>query len=66
MRLTPLGNHAPTSPGERSLDDRSSCNVDYGAVLAIVGMEVGRIVIVGKHANDDAVEAAEFRHGWEG
>ncbi len=66
MQLAPLCNHASTSPGERSFDDGSSCNVDKGAVLAIEGMEVRRIVVVGKHANDDAVEAAEFRHGWEG
>ncbi len=66
MQLAPLCNHAPTPPWKRSLDDRSSCNVDHGVVFAIVGVEVGRIVVVGKHANDDSVETAEFRHYWAG
>ena len=32
-------------------------------LAAVQGVEVGRLVVVKVHADDDAVKAAEFRHG---
>ena len=32
-------------------------------LAAVQGVKVGRLVVVKVHADDDAVEAAELRHG---
>lgn len=40
--------------------------IDDGFVASINGVEVGRRMVTEIHLNDDAVEAAQFRHVMEG
>ena len=43
-----------------------STNIDQRKITAVFRMKVRRIVIIEKHFDDDAEEAANLRHGWNG
>lgn len=47
------------SPGEH----RKPLNVNQRHIVPILGMKMRRIVVVEKHLDHDAEEAADFRHG---
>jgi hypothetical protein len=60
--------HSSTKPkalaGKLPAITLKSLDADHGFVLALLGMEM-RWPVIGKiHADDNAVKAANFRHGW--
>ena len=59
--------HSQSASRETTTEDRQRIDVDENLVLAILGMEVGRVVVVVEDPDDDPVEATDLRHArWSG
>lgn len=59
----PLLYEASRSWGKSAPGHGSEIYINHGLVFAVLGVEVGRRMVWDMNADDDAVEATEFRHG---
>jgi hypothetical protein len=60
---SPLKHHSGGAPGELTVE-KAAIESDSGAVLAIAGVKVRRIVITEEHQDGDPIERADAWHGF--
>src|SRR2546426_1719833 len=62
MQGGPFCHHSQGASWETTTENGQRIDVDENLVLAVLGMEVGRVVVVVEDPDDDPVEAADLRH----
>src|SRR3989338_3659065 len=58
----PLRHHSQGATRQTAAEDGQRTDVDENLVLAVLGMEVGRVVVVVEDPDDDPVEATDLRN----
>ena len=67
MQGGPFCHHSQRASREATTEDGQRTDVDENLVFAVLGMEVGRVVVVVEDLDDDAVEATDLRRArWSG
>src|SRR5712691_4296243 len=67
MQGGPFRHHSQGASRETATQDGQRGEADENLVLTILGMEVGRVVVVVEDLDDDAVETGDLRHArWSG
>lgn len=68
MQGGPFCHHSQGAGWQATAENGQGVDVDENLVIAVLGMEVGRVVVVVEDPDDDPVEAADLRHarsaGW--
>jgi len=63
MDCCPLDHEPHHARRQLARESGQVADVDQGQVAAVLRMEMGRIVIIKEHLDDDAEEAADLRDG---
>jgi len=67
MQGGPFCRHSQGASWETAAENGQRIDVDENLVFAVLGMEVGRVVVIVEDPDDDPVEAADLRHArWSG
>ena len=63
MQLCPLRDQSPDARWQGAIEDRAFFDRNDCAPLVVSHVEMGRVVLVEIHADDDAEESTYFGHG---
>ena len=60
--VSPFGHHPERTSRQVATENSERVDIDENLVLSVLGVKVGRIVVVVEDPDHDSVEATDLRH----